>query len=59
MLFSSILWALTPTLKFYAGRSSKLRDLIAHKNFVAQIQVKDGSIGRWYRFDEGRLTSGS
>jgi trimethylamine-N-oxide reductase (cytochrome c) len=59
MLFSSILWTLTPTLKFYAGRSPKLRDLIAKKNFIAQIQLKDGSRGRWYRFDQGRLTTGS
>jgi hypothetical protein len=58
MLFSSILWTLTPTLKFYAGRSPKLRDLIAKKNFIAQIQLKDGSRGRWYRFDQGRLTTG-
>ncbi len=32
---------------------------MAQKNFVAQIRVKDGSRGRWYRFANGKLKSGS
>ncbi len=59
MIFSFLLWALPPALKFYARRSPKLKALMAEKDFVAQIKIKDGSAGRWYRFNGGELESES
>jgi len=59
MIFSFVLWSLSPALSFYARRSSKLLALISEKDFVAQIRVKDGSKGRWYRFHGGMITSRS
>ncbi len=32
---------------------------MSRKDFVAQIRVKDGSRGRWYRFTGGKLRSGA
>ena len=59
MIFSFILWCLPIAMKVYAWRSPKLRALIAEKDFVAQIMIKDGSRGRWFRFIGGRIESGS
>lgn len=59
MLFSFVIWLMTPALKFYRWRSVKLRNMMAQRDFTAQIQIKDGSRGRWYRFEAGKLTSRS
>lgn len=59
MTFSVILWSLSIALKVCAWRSPKLRALMSEKDFIAQIKVKDGSAGRWYRFVGGKLTSRS
>ena len=59
MLFSLFLWCLAPLLCIYAGRSPKLRAMMAERDFTAQIQLKDGSRARWYRFEGGTLTSAS
>ncbi|MCP4232394.1 MAG: molybdopterin-dependent oxidoreductase, partial [Aestuariibacter sp.] len=59
MIFSLLLRALPPALKFYALRSPKLEALMAAKDFVAQIKIKDGSAGRWYRFSGGKIESES
>ncbi|MCP5001729.1 MAG: molybdopterin-dependent oxidoreductase [Hyphomicrobiales bacterium] len=58
MMFSFVLWCLYPALKLYSLRSDRVRALVAEKNFVVQIQVKDCSRGRWYQFENGRVTSG-
>lgn len=57
MFFPVILWCLSVALKLYAWRSPKLTAMMAEKNFTAQIRVKDGSVGRWYRFTGGKLES--
>ncbi len=59
MAFPVILWCLAIALRIYAWRSSKMRALMAEKDFVAQIMVKDGSRSRWYRFAGGRFVSGA
>jgi len=59
MIFSFILWCLHPALVFYSRRSPRLRQLFVEKNFIAQIQLKDGSRSRWYRIQDGKLTSRS
>ncbi|MFZ7127674.1 MAG: molybdopterin-dependent oxidoreductase [Desulfobacterales bacterium] len=35
------------------------RSRLREKNFTAQIRTKDGSVGRHFRFSNGRLSSGS
>jgi trimethylamine-N-oxide reductase (cytochrome c) len=59
MFFSITLWGIAIALRIYAWQSPKLRALMAEKDFVAQIRVKDGSRGRWYRFTGGKLESRS
>lgn len=46
-------------IRFYAGRSPKMRAMIGEKDFIAQLQVKNGSRGRWFCFKGGKLTSGT
>ena len=58
MLFELLLWALCGALHLYGRRSAPLRALMLERDFLAQIRLKDGSRGRWYRFRKGLLTSG-
>ena len=58
MLFELLLWALCGALHLYGRRSAPLRALMLERDFLAQIRLKDGSRGRWYRFRNGLLTSG-
>jgi len=57
MLFELLLWALNVALRFYEKRSPPLRTLMRERDLLAQIRLKDGSRGRWYRFSNGVLTS--
>jgi molybdopterin guanine dinucleotide-containing S/N-oxide reductase-like protein len=57
MSFSLLLWGLAVALRVHARTSPAMRALMAEKDFVAQIMVKDGSRGRWYCFAAGRLVS--
>ena len=59
MRFSLILWCLPWAFRLYAWRSTKIRALMAARDFTAQVIVKDGSRGRWFRFAAGRLISGA
>ena len=59
MRFSLILWFLPWVIRLHARRSAKMRALMGARDFTAQITVKDGSRGRWFRFEAGRLTSGA
>ena len=52
-----LLWGLAVALRVHARVSPAMRALMAEKDFVAQVMVKDGSRGRWYRFAAGRLVS--
>jgi molybdopterin guanine dinucleotide-containing S/N-oxide reductase-like protein len=57
MTFSFLLWCLFVALRVHASRSPLMRALMAEKDFTAQIMVKDGTRGRWYRFTAGRMVS--
>src|ERR1035441_1964666 len=57
MLFELLLWGLSVALRFYEKRSPPLRALMRERDFLAQIRLKDGLRGRWYRFSNGALTS--
>ncbi|MFO1466403.1 MAG: molybdopterin-dependent oxidoreductase [Steroidobacteraceae bacterium] len=57
MAFSFLLWSLAVVMRVYARFSPRMRARMTGKDFVAQIRIKDGSRGRWYRFAGGRLES--
>jgi trimethylamine-N-oxide reductase (cytochrome c) len=59
MTFDLILWVLSLALRWYRRRSPRLRMLMAQRTLLVQIRVKDGSRGRWYRLEGGKLRSGS
>ncbi len=59
MSFDLILWALSVALRWYRRRSPRLRTLMGQRTLLVQIRVKDGSRGRWYRIEHGRLHSRS
>ena len=56
--FVIILWFLGLAVRYYSRRNP-VRELVAAHDFCAQISIKDGSAGRWFRFDKGRVTTGT
>ena len=57
--FSVILYGLTHALNFQASRFPQFAKRLKEKNFTAQIGTTDKSIGRYYTFNEGRVSSAS
>ena len=57
--FSLILFGLRVLLSWQSLIYKKFRDHLSEKNFTAQIQTKDQSIGRWITFSNGSIISSS
>src|SRR5688572_1282898 len=56
---SLILLGLSWLLKFQAWRHPKYRARLADKNLTAQFIARDEEIGRWFRFENGQVSSGA
>jgi molybdopterin guanine dinucleotide-containing S/N-oxide reductase-like protein len=59
MKFSLILFGLAQMLKFTARRHPAFRARLKERDFVAQIATMDGSVGRWFAFRGGKVSSGA
>ncbi len=46
-------------LKMAARRHAAFRARLKERNLVAQIMARDEETGRWYRFNDGRITTGA
>ena len=57
--FSIILFGLRLLIWMQALRYQAFRDRLKEKNFTAQMKTKDNSVGRWFTFKDGRVSSGS
>ena len=53
--FSIILLGLRLLLWWQSIVHKKFKTHLAEKNFTAQIQVKDKSVGRWITFNNGNI----
>ena len=53
-----ILFGLSWLLKFQAWRHPAFRARLKEKNLTAQFIARDEEIGRWFKFQDGRITSG-
>src|SRR5271154_5339947 len=56
-ILRTILFAFPQVLRLSAKRSRGFAELMAAHDAVIQIQTKDGSIGRYYSFNAGRIVS--
>jgi molybdopterin guanine dinucleotide-containing S/N-oxide reductase-like protein len=56
-LLKTILFALAPVLRLKARRHPVFREFMRRRNGVVQIRLKDGSIGRHFRFSGGKVES--
>ncbi|MEO1080267.1 MAG: molybdopterin-dependent oxidoreductase [Pseudomonadota bacterium] len=59
LIFRTILFALTPMLQRTGKKSAAFRSEMARHNCVVQIKVKNNSVGRYFRFQDGKVTSKS
>jgi len=57
MKLSLILLGLSILIKYTAWRYSAFRDRLKEKNLTAQIKTWDDSVGRYYVFQDGKVTS--
>jgi len=59
MKFSILLWGLVQALKlaarFYPAFAARIRE----RNIIAQFKIQDNSAGRWIKFENGKIKSGS
>src|SRR5688572_17773778 len=53
-----ILFGLSLLLKIQARRQPAFRARLKEKNLTAQFMARDEEIGRWLRFQDGKITSG-
>ena len=56
---SIILFGLSILLKFQAWRHPAYRERLKEKNLTGQFIARDEEIGRWFKIQDGRVTSGS
>ncbi len=56
---STMLMMLPAMLRLFAGRSERIKFLIGEKNFTIQLRTRGKSFGRWYKFENGKISSGS
>ena len=56
--FAAILFGLRVLLWVRAVRYSAFRERLNEKNFTAQMKTKDNSVGRWFKFSNGTISSG-
>ena len=54
-----ILFGLSLLMKFQAWRHPAYRERLKEKNLTAQFIARDEEIGRWFKFADGKVTSGS
>jgi len=52
-----LLWGVAIALRYTAARHPSFKDRLSEKELIAQIKTRDGTIGRWYQFRNGRLKS--
>lgn len=55
--FSIMLFGLEKILKFTAKRNKVFAARLREKDLIAQIKIKDNSLGRYFVFDKGTVTS--
>src|SRR3954467_11667700 len=56
---SIILFGLSLLLKFQAWRHPAFRERLKEKNLTGQFIARDEEIGRWFKIEDGCVTSGS
>ncbi|MBI3367697.1 MAG: molybdopterin-dependent oxidoreductase, partial [Burkholderiales bacterium] len=58
-ILRTILFALGPMLNKVAGSRPAFRAFAKRHNAIVQIQLKDGSLGRWFEIAGGKVRSGA
>jgi len=54
-----ILFGAAQLLKMAARRNPDFKARVKEHNLVAQIMTRDEEIGRWFEFNNGKITSGA
>ena len=57
MKFAIILFGLLQLLRVTAWRYPEFRARLKEKNFTAQLRTRDGTVGRWFTFENGKIRS--
>ena len=57
--FSTILWGMAQLLRFTARRYPAFEARLRERNMTAVLIARDEGTARWFRFQDGRVTSGA
>jgi len=57
MQFAAILYGLEKAINHTASKYPVYKERLAEKNFTAQIKISDDSVGRYFTFDKGKVSS--
>ena len=57
--FSTIMWGLSQLINYKARRYPEFKKRLKERNMVLQMLARDEETGRWFRFHNGMVTSGS
>ena len=57
--FPVVLWGVAQAMRAARRAFPAFRAKIAEKNALVSIETRDEGIGRWFRFDNGKLTTGA
>lgn len=57
--FSTIMWGLSQLIAYKARRHPEFRARLKERNMVLQMLARDEGTGRWFRFHNGKVTSGA
>ncbi|MCU0822574.1 MAG: SCP2 sterol-binding domain-containing protein [Spirochaetes bacterium] len=57
MGFSIAIWGLSVIMRILRLFSSRFREALAGKNMVVVIRTEDASVSRYYRFENGKITT--
>jgi len=56
---SVLLWGVAGLFRVLGKFDDSIKKHLKEKNFTAQFRIKDGSVARWFTFNDGKVTSRS
>jgi len=54
---SVLLWGVAVLFRVLGKFDDSIKKHLKEKNFTAQFRIKDGSVARWFTFNDGKVTS--
>ncbi len=57
--FAVMLRGMPVMMTMAAGKSERVKRMLGEKNFTIQLRITGENLGRWFKFNNGKITSGT